>query len=144
MNLELTGRLLKKYDVVNVSEKFKKREFVVELSEEINGSSYINYAAMQLVNNKCDIIDKYNEGDMVKVSFNIRGSKWTKDGKERYFSNLDAWRVEAAGAAGSQPAPQNNNQYQNNGGNQPASSNNFASQGSYNSNSSEQSDDLPF
>ncbi len=144
MNLELTGRLLKKYDVVNVSDKFRKREFVVELSEEINGSSYINYAAMQLVNAKCDIIDKYNEGDMVKVSFNIRGSKWTKDDKERYFSNLNAWSVEAAGAASSQSAPQNNNQYQNNGGNQGSSSNNFASQGSYNSNSQETSDDLPF
>ena len=105
MSLEITGKLLLKYPIVEVSEKFKKREFVLELSEEINGNIYTNYAKMQLVQNKCDIIDRYNEGDVVKVSFNIKGTRYEKDGKVNYFSNLDAWRVEAANSA-SAPAQQ--------------------------------------
>ncbi len=125
MSLEITGKLLLKYDTQQVSEKFKKREFVLELAEEINGNIYTNYAKMQLVQTKCEIIDRFNPGDVVKVSFNIKGTRYEKDGKVNYFSNLDAWRVEAANAA----APANNNQG-NYGNSQPApaynnSNNNF-------------------
>jgi hypothetical protein len=28
------------------------------------------------------------------VYFNIKGSKWEKDGKVNYITNLDAWRIE--------------------------------------------------
>jgi hypothetical protein len=104
MSLEIAGKLLIKYDTTQVSEKFKKREFVLELAEEINGNIYTNYAKMQLVQNKCEIIDRFNPGDAVKVSFNIKGNKWEKDGKVNYLSNLDAWRIEYA----NNPAPNNN------------------------------------
>lgn len=98
MSFEVTGKLIAKYDEQVVSERFKKREFVLELSEEINGSVYTNYAKMQLVQNKCEAIEPFKEGDMVKVNFNIRGNRWEKDGKVNYITNLDAWRVEAATA----------------------------------------------
>jgi hypothetical protein len=150
MNLEITGKLLVKYDTMQVSDKFKKREFVVELSEEINGNTYNNYAKMQLVQNKCDIIDRYNVGDPIKVSFSIRGTKWVKDGKENYIKNLDAWRVESA--ANGSPAPGNNQQQApayNNGGGQTQSFNGAPASSNYNtsgyqSSGSEPVDDLPF
>src|SRR6202012_6064987 len=125
MSLEVTGKLLVKYDTQVVSERFKKREFVLELAEEINGNVYTNFAKMQLVQNKCDIIDRFNEGDTVKVSFNIKGNKWERDGKVNFITNLDAWRVESATAA---PAgtgnPQANSSYSNmnSGGNTNAGS----------------------
>src|ERR1700733_16314338 len=119
MSFEVNGKLLAKYDTQQVSEKFKKREFVLELAEEINGNIYTNFAKMQLVQNKCDIIDRFKEGDMVKVSFNIKGNKWERDGKVNYITNLDAWRIESATAV-----PNNNAQsqqaapaYNNNAGN---------------------------
>src|ERR1043165_9776612 len=120
MNLEVTGKLLVKYDTQQVSEKFKKREFVLELADDINGNTYTNYAKMQLVQAKCDIIDRFNVGDQAKESFNIKGSRYERDGKESYFTNLDAWRIEPAAAA------QNNGGYNNNNGYnaQPAYSNN--------------------
>jgi hypothetical protein len=34
----------------------------------------------------------------VKVSFNIKGNRWEKDGKVNYITNLDAWRIEPATA----------------------------------------------
>ena len=145
MSLEITGKLLKKYDAVDVSPKFKKREFVLELSEEISGNIYTNYAAMQLVNNKCSAIDQFQEGDMVKVNFNIRGTKWVKDGKERYFSNLDAWRVErfdgntaGSGQQYAQPSQNNYNQGAQNGFS-GGGANQFG-----NNPSTEATDDLPF
>ncbi|MBL7682487.1 MAG: DUF3127 domain-containing protein [Flavipsychrobacter sp.] len=125
MSLEVTGKLLVKNPTQVVSDKFRKREFVLELAEEINGNTYTNYAKMQLVQNKCDIIDKFNEGDTVKVSFNIKGNRWEKDGKVNYITNLDAWRIEPATAgmpaqsAGAPAgyAPSNAPQQQNAGGN---------------------------
>jgi len=146
MSLEVTGKLLVKYDAQQVSEKFKKREFVLELAEEINGNIYTNFAKMQLVQTKCEIIDRFKEGDLVKVSFNIKGNKWERDGKVNYITNLDAWRIESATAApnngGNQgAAPAYNNPapvYNNNGGN-----NNFNSAPNFNP-SPETIDDLPF
>jgi hypothetical protein len=117
MNLEITGKLVEKYDTQNVSDRFKKREFVLELVEEVNGNPYTNYAKMQLVQNKCDILDRFNVGDVLRVNFNIKGNRYEKEGRTSYFSNLDAWRLEKADAA-SMNANGNggNNNYNNNGG----------------------------
>ena len=136
MSLEITGKLLVKYDTQVVSDRFKKREFVLELAEEINGNVYTNYAKMQLVQNKCELIDRFNEGDMVKVSFNIKGNRWERDGKVNFITNLDAWRIEHAGAAGqgnSMAAAQSMPAYGDNGNPAPF----------YNP-SPESADDLPF
>lgn len=105
MNLEITGKIIVKSDTQEISERFKKREFVLELSDEINGSVYTNYAKMQLVQNKCDLLDQYNEGDTVKVSFNIKGNRWERDGKVNYITNLDAWRIEYAAPQAAPPPP---------------------------------------
>lgn len=96
MSLEITGKLIRKYPTNQVTDKMKKREFVLELTENVNGNTYSQFAKMQLVQNKCDILDRYNEGDMVKVSFNLKGTRYEKNGKENYFTNLDAWKVEYA------------------------------------------------
>ena len=94
MSYELTGKLLAKYDTVQKSETFKTREFVVEKSDDINGRIITNYVKFQAVQDKTSIIDKVNAGDEIKVHFNIKGTKWEKEGKTSFFTNLDAWRVE--------------------------------------------------
>jgi hypothetical protein len=94
MSYELTGKLIAKYDTVQRTETFKTREFVVEKSEDINGRTITNYIKFQAVQDKTNLLDKLKTGDEVKVHFNIKGSKWEKDGKTNYITNLDAWRVE--------------------------------------------------
>lgn len=94
MSYELTGKLLIKFDTTQRTESFKTREFVVEKSEDINGKLITNYIKFQCVQDRTNIIDRVNVGDDIKVHFNIRGSKWEKDGRVSYFNNLDAWRVE--------------------------------------------------
>ncbi len=107
MSLEITGKLYEKYDTQQVSEKFKKRDFVLETTEDIGGKTYTNYGKFQLTQAKCDIIDRANVGDMIKVSFNIKGNKWERDGKVNFITNLDAWRVELVTAGSGGPtAPQ--------------------------------------
>ena len=160
MNLEITGKLIEKYDTQVVSDRFKKREFVLELVEEVNGSPYTNYAKMQLVQNKCDILDRFNVGDTLRVNFNIKGNRYEKEGRTSYFSNLDAWRLEKADAnANPNPGGNNysaantNNGFNNNsnsGGNWGNSNNNSGFQSSnsnapmQNSSTPDSADDLPF
>ncbi len=94
MSYELTGKLIVKYDTVQKTESFKTREFVVEKSEDINGRTITNYAKFQCVQDKTAIVDRVNIGDEIKVYFNIKGTRWEKEGKVNYFTNLDAWRIE--------------------------------------------------
>lgn len=128
MSYELTGKLVAKYDTVQRTETFKTREFAVEKSDDINGRTILSYAKFQCVQDKTAIIDKVNIGDEIKVYFNIKGSKWDKDGKTNYITNLDAWRIEQIlNTASSQNDP---------GSNAMEPIDNFTSQ--------EETDDLPF
>jgi hypothetical protein len=94
MSYELTGKLVAKFDIVQRTETFKTREFVVEKSEDIGGRTITNYVKFQCVQDKTAMPDRFNIGDDVKVMFNIKGTKWVKDGKDNYITNLDAWRME--------------------------------------------------
>lgn len=94
MSYEMIGKLVAKFDTVQRTETFKTREFVVEKSEDINGRTIVNYIKFQSVQDKTGIIDRVNTGDDIKVYFNIKGTKWEKDGKTTYITNLDAWRIE--------------------------------------------------
>lgn len=104
MSYDLTGRLLAKYDTIQRKESFKTREFVVEKTEEIAGRTITNYIKFQCVQDKTMMIDRLNIGDEIKVHFNIKGSKWEKDGKTNYITNLDAWRIEQILQAGKEAA----------------------------------------
>jgi hypothetical protein len=94
MSFEIIGKLIAKYDTVNRTESFRTREFVVEKSEEINNRTIVNYVKFQCVQDKTSMVDSVNIGDNVKVLFNIKGSKWEKEGKTNYITNLDAWKIE--------------------------------------------------
>ncbi|NDE11106.1 MAG: DUF3127 domain-containing protein [Chitinophagia bacterium] len=100
MSYELMGKLVAKYEVVQRTATFKTREFAVEKTDDIGGRTVTNYVKFQSVQDKTSIIDKANIGDEIKVYFNIKGSKWEKEGKVNYITNLDAWRIEQVSNAG--------------------------------------------
>ena len=104
MSFELTGKLVAKFDTVQRTESFKTREFVIEKSDEINSRTIVNYIKFQCVQDKTSLLDRFNVGDELKVYFNIKGSRWEKDGRTNYITNLDAWRMEQMlKTAGNQP-----------------------------------------
>jgi len=80
-----------------ISEKFKKREFVLE----DNSGQYPQVISFQLAQDKVSLIDGYQLGNEVTVYFNLRGREWTspKDGLVKYFNTLDAWKIEGSAAA---------------------------------------------
>jgi hypothetical protein len=95
--MDITGVLKMKGDLMQVSEKFKKRDFVLT----DNSSQYPQHISFQLVQDKCGLIDQYNIGDEVKIYFNLRGREWkSPQGDTKYFNTLEAWRLEAVSASG--------------------------------------------
>ncbi|WP_235297870.1 DUF3127 domain-containing protein [Portibacter marinus] len=99
MAYEMVGKLHKKFDTESKTSSFQAREFVLESID----SNYTQYIKFQLTQDRCGIIDGYNEGDQLKVYFDLRGREWN----EKYFTNLNAWKVEAmqADSASAQQAP---------------------------------------
>jgi single-strand DNA-binding protein len=104
-NFSVRGSLVAKYDTQVISDKFRKREFALEVND---GGQYPQYPKFQLTQAKCELLDGYNVGDDITISFNLRGSRYEKNGTVGYITNLDCWRIErGAGTAGnSVPAQQ--------------------------------------
>jgi hypothetical protein len=94
MAFDLTGKIVAKFETIQRSATFKTREFVVETNEDINGRTITNFVKFQTVQDRTGILDRFNVGDTVKVHFNIKGSRWEKNGQVNYITNLDAWRIE--------------------------------------------------
>jgi hypothetical protein len=109
MAFEITGKVVELLPVVQVSDKFRKREFVIERKETGASSAvFIDYIKFQLVQDKCELINESFLHDEIKIWFNIKGNRWERDGKVNYFTNLDAWKIERTSGAAEQAAPRNN------------------------------------
>ena len=111
MSYELTGKMVAKYETVQRTSTFKTREFVIEKSEDIGGRMITNFAKFQCVQDKTSLPDRFTIGETVKVHFNIKGTKWEKNGQVNYITNLDAWRMESVSLQSETPQQNNNADY---------------------------------
>lgn len=76
------------------SNGFRKRDLVIETME----GQYAQVIAFEVVQNNCDLLDNFAEGQQVRVDFNIRGREWTSpQGEVKYFNSLQAWRITKEG-----------------------------------------------
>lgn len=86
----LKGKLISKNGVQIITDKFKKRGFVIQ----DDNHQYPQFISLQLTQDNCDVLDKFNIGDNLTVSFNIKGRAWTSPTNEtKYFNTLEAWKV---------------------------------------------------
>jgi len=100
MNIE--AKLIEKFNTQKISDSFQKREFVVEFAEN---PQYPEFIKFELIQTNCDQLDAHNNGDLLNISFNLKGRKWTdKTGEVKYFNSLQAWRIESKGASAPPPA----------------------------------------
>ena len=129
MALDITGRLHKVFDIEQKTDSFKAREFVIETPGE-----YPQFVKFQLTQDRCNTIEKFNEGDEITVHFDLRGREW----QDKYFTNLNAWKIEGGNSGGSSAPSQQDNFNQEAA---PASNSNSNAQ---NIDSRDDLDDLPF
>lgn len=90
MAFEVVGKLHRIFPTESKSASFQAREFVLEVPD----GNYPQLIKFQAVQDRCSMLDNYQEGAQVKVSFDLRGREW--NGK--YLTNLNAWRMESADA----------------------------------------------
>ena len=103
MGIQVSGRLHAVFDIKQVTERFHKREFVLETGDN---PKYPQFVLFQLTGDRCDDINAFQVGDDVRIDFNLRGREWqSPDGQIKYFNSLDVWTIDSAGGAG-EPPPQ--------------------------------------
>lgn len=94
---EITGTLKMKRETKQATDTFKVREFVLV----DNSSQYPQYITLQLTQDRCELLDNVTEGDLIKVSFYLKGREWkSPEGEFRYFNSVEAWKVEPAKSSG--------------------------------------------
>jgi len=96
MGMEAVGKLHTIFETKQVSERFTKREFVIELADN---PKYPQVVLFQLTGDRCSQLDDMKVGDQVRIEFSLRGREWrSPKGEVKYFNSLDVWKIEAARA----------------------------------------------
>lgn len=100
MGIETTGKLHIIMETKQVSERFTKREFVVEIADN---PKYPQMVLFQLTGDRVTQLDGMRVGDEVRIEFSLRGREWrSPSGEVKYFNSLDCWKIEPARAGRSQ------------------------------------------
>jgi len=72
------------------SNGFTKREIVVTTEDQ-----YPQHILIELIKDKCSIIDGYHVDDEIQVYINIQGREWVSPkGETKYFNSLQGWKIE--------------------------------------------------
>lgn len=102
--MEVKGKIIEINDTQQISDRFQKREFVIEYAEN---PQYPEFVKFECIQDKVSMLDDYAVGDEVTVFFNLKGRKWTdRQGEVKYFNSLQAWRMQKESSA----APSADNQ----------------------------------
>ena len=102
MALELEGTIRQKMGVqsgTSARGQWAKQEFVVDFPDG-NFTSQACFTAWG--QDKVQELDKYQVGDRVKVSFNLKSREYNG----RWYNDLQIWRIAPAGAAAPAQAAQ--------------------------------------
>lgn len=100
--MEIVGRLKMIGNTESVgANALQKRSFVISVETQ-----YPYEIAFDLLKEKTTVIDQFQVGQNIKVSFDVRSREY--NGK--WYTNASAWRVEHADAGAQASAPQYNAQ----------------------------------
>ena len=88
--MQLTGKIIFIGEVNQVSDKFQKRDFVLETQEQ-----YPQQIKLELHQDRVDLIDVYQLDEVVTADFNLRGRSYIdKQGQTQYSNTLQVWKIQ--------------------------------------------------
>ncbi|MDZ4199131.1 MAG: DUF3127 domain-containing protein [Kiritimatiellia bacterium] len=85
MAYDLSGKVKLIQKPQTFASGFSKREIVVTVED----GKYSQDICLEFLQDKMSLLDKVEEGQTVKISFDIRGREYNG----RYFNNLVGWRI---------------------------------------------------
>ena len=69
--MNIKGKLVEIFDTVQVTETFKKREFIIE---DNKNPEYPEYIKVELIQDKVSLLDSLNIGDEINAKINLSRS----------------------------------------------------------------------
>lgn len=80
----------------NGGQPFLKRTLVLDCSryDQYTGQKFENYPQLEFASKNTAILDNFNVGDVVEVSFALQGRSYEKDGVHKYFTSIVGYKVE--------------------------------------------------
>ena len=90
--MNIKGKLVEIFDTVQITETFKKREFIIQ---DNKNPEYPEFVKVELIQDKVSLLDDLKVGDKINVLINIKGRKWEdKEGNIKYFNSIQGWKIE--------------------------------------------------
>lgn len=104
--MEIQGRIKQIFPSQMIGQNgFEKRDLVIVTEE-----NYPQTIIIQFTQQRCDLLDSLQVGQIVKVYINIKGREWTNpQGETKYFNTIEGWKIEviqATNVAYQQPVQQ--------------------------------------
>jgi len=134
--LEVEGKLIKKLDprsgVSASGTNWTSQDFVIEIPGQ-----YPQLAVFNVYGDRVQL-SQYNEGEYIKVSFDIRGREY----QGKYYNTLNCWKIERPSADNSNGGVQQGGSVAPHGGTAPSAP--TQPTGPAEQGTPQQSDDLPF
>lgn len=90
-NMNIAGKIKLIGETKVVGNGFKKRDLVLLTNEK-----YPQSILVEMTQDNCDSLDRFKQGDEVKVAINIRGREWTSpQGEVKYFNTIQGYKIDS-------------------------------------------------
>lgn len=94
--MKISGQIIHIGQLEVMSEKFKKREFVIQTE-----GKFPQEIQVQVTQDRCDLLNNLKHGDIIDANINIRGRSWTsKEGVKKWFNSIEAWSINYSNTSG--------------------------------------------
>jgi len=101
--MQVKGTVYAVMETKQVSDKFRKREFVLETTDN---PKYPQKLLLEATGDKCESLDGVGVGDSLNVEIDLRGREWrSPSGETKFFNTIQAWKIEVLQKAAPRPAP---------------------------------------
>ena len=89
--MEIQGRVKQIFPSQTMGQNgFEKRDLVIVTEEQ-----YPQTIIIQFTQQRCDLLDSLQVGQVVKVYINIKGREWRSPyGEIKYFNTIEGWKIE--------------------------------------------------
>ena len=90
--MEVEGKIREIFETKEYGNNgFRKREMVITTQEQ-----YPQHLLIEFIQDKTNLLDNFQKGQMVKIGINLRGRDWVSpQGETKFFNSINGWRIEA-------------------------------------------------
>lgn len=94
--VELSGTLHEVFPTQQITDKFKKRDFIIEIP---NGN-YLQHIKCEATGNTCEKLNGLRIGSQIKAKCDLRGRIYQKkDGSKGQMNSIVAWQIDSEQAS---------------------------------------------